>query len=151
MHRGHPRERLCGASRCGPVGRTGSAMRCLTRVSRSHNALGILKISYWRAAYWRKQPVIFCFMYACMYVEMNVKMNVTFACRMHVLKDVSASRMLFWNGDFLIAHVLQAKRLSLPKANWSPQARQALERWGVSPVATGDEGAALDLQAFEKA
>ncbi|MBR6717005.1 MAG: hypothetical protein IKI77_01495, partial [Oscillospiraceae bacterium] len=24
------------------------------------------------------------------------------------------------------------------------------ERWGISPVATGDEGAALDLRTFEK-
>ena len=72
-------------------------------------------------------------------------------CRMNVLNEVSASRILFKNGDFLIAHVLQAKRLSLPKANWSPQARQALERWGVSLSAESDEGAALDLQAFEKA
>jgi hypothetical protein len=77
----------------------------------------------------------------------HVKMNV----RLHVLKEVSASRMLFWNGDFLIAHVLQAKRLSLPKANWSPQARQALERWGISPVATGDQRLCLwTPRTFEK-
>ena len=61
-------------------------------------------------------------------VSMNVIMHVRMNVRLNVLKEVSALRILFKNGDFLIAHVLQAKRLSLPKANWSPQARQALER-----------------------
>ena len=61
-------------------------------------------------------------------------------------KEESASRMLFWNGDFLIAHVLQAKRLSLPKANWSPQARQALERWG-SFALCGERPEALPLDS----
>jgi hypothetical protein len=45
-------------------------------------------------------------------VGMNVIMHVRMNVRLNVSKEVSASRMLFWNGDFLIAHVLQAKQLS---------------------------------------
>ena len=74
----------------------------------------------------------------CMSI-LHVSMHVGLHVGLHVLKEVSASRMLFRMGKSAYGVLSPSPNLPLR------------ERWGVSPVATGDKGSALDPQAFEKA
>ena len=81
-------------------------------------------------------------MFECM-SRLHVNMDVIMHVKMHVRLHVRGIR-------FADA-IENGKSCPFQKGGLSPSLfLPEIERWGISPVATGDEGAALDPRTFEK-